>query len=178
MAKVDMSKWSAEQVKAYEAATAALKSEEDATAQEAARIKAEETSPEALIAAAREQAEELKAERERAARERADDRAYAAAVKAEGGDHRVARVRTHEGSVLLRPMTAAAWEEFCERLEELKEESDKRRISRETVISTRIHPDRTRFDYLVERFPFLWTHLYMARDALIDGVKQEARGKG
>jgi hypothetical protein len=178
MSKVDMKGWSADQVKAYETASLALAAEEQAAAEELARRKTAAESPEAMIEAATEKAAALKRERERAAIESGDDRAYTKAVREHGGDHRVARVRTHEGSILLTPMGASAWEGFKDRIAELKSDADIDRLAKETIYETLYHPTPARFDEIVGRFPGIWTHLYTARNALVDGVLEEARPKG
>jgi hypothetical protein len=173
--KPNMVGWTPEQVKAYEAAMAALQAEERQASEQAAQQKVDADSPETLIAAAQEKAATVKRERERAAQQVADDRAYARAVKEQGGEHRVARILTHEGSVILVPMTAPAWEYFRETVEGYTAPRDIDGAARESICNTLYHPDRTRFDELVAKFPGIWAHLFAARNALVDGVQEEAR---
>lgn len=175
MDKPSMSGWSAEQVKAYDAAMSALQAEEQQAAEQATKRKAEAESPETLIALAQEKAAAVKRERERAAQEAADDRAYARAVKEQGGAHRVGRIDTHEGTIILIPMTGTAYEDFADRISHLTEDHDLTRVSQETIWKTLYHPARDRFDELVSRFPGVWPRLFNARNALIDGVKEEQR---
>jgi hypothetical protein len=175
---VDMSKWTPEQRDAYERATAEAEYEAASLAAEKAQRDAAASSPEALIEAAREKAAAAKKEREKAAREAEDDAAFKAAVRAQGGEHRVARVRTYEGSIVLRAAGKLEWTEFQERVGALQSDEDKLSLARSMTLDTVLHPARHRVLELCDRFPGLWIYLYGARDALVDGLEQQSRGKG
>lgn len=177
MSKVDMDGWTPEQIKAYEDAAAALAAEHAAA--DAARTAREraESSPEALAEKLREQAAAARAERERAEREAADDAAYRKACK-EHGEKRVMRVKTVEGSVILRAMSAREWEDYCDRVAGLESQDDIQKVARQSVLDTLVYPDRNRTLAILDLLPGLWVSLYGARDQLVTGVEEVVRGKG
>ncbi|AUX33160.1 MULTISPECIES: hypothetical protein [Sorangium] len=177
MSKPDMKGWTPEQIKAYEEAAAALAAEESAIAEASARQEREAASPEALAEKLREQAAAAREARARAARDAADDAAYRKACK-EHGERRVARTRTVEGSVIQRAMTRQEHEEFSDRIAGLESEADILKVARAATLDTVVHPPRPRMLEILERYPRLWVHLYAARDELITGVEEAARGKG
>ncbi|WP_437948650.1 hypothetical protein WME98_49990 [Sorangium sp. So ce296] len=178
MSKVDMKGWTPEQIKAYQEAEAALAAEESAIAEARARQAREAASPEALAEKLREQAAAAREARARAERDAEDDAAYRKACKEHGGEQRVARTRTVDGSVIQRAMTRQEHEEFSDRISGLESEADVLKVARAATLDTVVHPPRPRMLQILERYPRLWVHLYAARDELITGVQEAARGKG
>lgn len=177
MDKPKMDGWSPEQVKAYESAAAALAAEQGMLVDAQAARERAAASPEAMAEQLREQTAAARAARERAARDAEDDDAYRKACKTHG-EKRVMRVRTVEGSVVLRAMGATAWEEYSDRIAGFENQSDVLKLSRSVTLDTIVYPPRERVLAMVELLPRLWTHLYAARDELVTGVEEVIRGKG
>ncbi|XXX73879.1 hypothetical protein WMF30_40155 [Sorangium sp. So ce134] len=177
MSKPDMKGWTPEQIKAYEEAEAALAAEESAIAEARARQEREAASPEALADKLREQAAEAREARARAERDAEDDAAYRKACK-EHGEKRVMRIRTVEGSVIQRAMSAREWEDFSDRISGLESQEDIKKVGQQATLDTVVHPPRPRVLQMVEQLPRLWVHMYTARDELVTGVEEVIRGKG
>ncbi|WP_155798866.1 hypothetical protein [Sorangium cellulosum] len=178
MSKPDMKGWTPEQIEAYELAASALAAEEEETRAALERAGREASSPEGMVEKLREQAAAAREARARAERDAADDAAYRKACKEHGGEKRVARVRTVEGSVIMRAMTRQQHEDFSDRIAGLEAEADILKVAQQATLDTVVHPPRPRMLEILELYPRLWVHLYSARDALITGVEEAARGKG
>jgi hypothetical protein len=178
MNKPDMMGWSPEQIKAYEEAAAALAAEQAAEEQARAARERAEASPEALAEKLRAQAAAAREARAVRERDAADDAAYRKVCAAHGGEKRVARVRTIEGSIIMRAMSAPAWEDFQERVAGLEAPADILKIAQQVTLDHIEHPKRERVLEILKDLPRLWPFLYAARDQLVTGVEEEARGKG
>lgn len=167
--------WTPEQIAAYLAAqheaadeAAALDALEAERAEEAAR-------PEAMIAAVRAEAATRKAARELAEREREADRVYAEAC-AKHGEERTARVRTIRGSVVLRPMTMDEVDAATARADSLKK-MDLVKLGRSQIRALTLYPSAEMLKEWTDAFPGLWNDLYLARDAIAAGVREDAEKK-
>ncbi|XXY23367.1 hypothetical protein WME88_27525 [Sorangium sp. So ce216] len=177
MSKPDMKGWTPEQIKAYQDAADALASEESAAEQAREARARVEASPEAMAEKLREQAAEAREARARAERDAEDDAAYRKACK-EYGEKRVMRIRTVEGSVIQRAMSAKEWEDFSDRIAGLESQDDIKKVGQQATLDTVVHPPRPRVLQMVDKLPRLWVHLYTARDELVTGVEEVIRGKG
>ncbi|MFT3773012.1 MAG: hypothetical protein QM820_47115 [Minicystis sp.] len=177
MADVDMKGWSPEQKAAYEAAMAELAHEEERLAEVKATEEAKKTAPEAVIASKKAELSAKRAERERVEREAAEDAIWAELVANHGEKH-VARIRTVEGSIMIRGNTAKEIEATSIRLDAAKSDIDRVKIANNALRATVLHPSLERFDKLVESYPGLWSALYAPRDVLNRGLEEEREGKG
>jgi hypothetical protein len=94
-----------------------------------------------------------------------------------GGKERVARIFTEEGSIILRAMTLPETDDYVQRAEALPSTAEKVLVSREALADTVLYPSRELFNTAVERWPGLWTFLFMARDAMIAGIREDTAKK-
>jgi hypothetical protein len=177
MADVDMKGWTPEQVAAYEAALKELAHEEERLAEIKAAEEEAKTSPAAVIAAKKAEAAKRRAEREKAERESREDAIWADLVAKHGENH-LARIRTVEGSIMIRSNTRIELEKLSIQLEAAKSDLDKVKIANRAIRDTVLHPPLAEFDKLTESYPALWSALYEPRDVLNKGLEQEIAGKG
>lgn len=134
--------------------------------------------PSAILASKRAELAEVRAQRVARERDADEDAVFAAASKAHGGDHRVFRLRTCEGSIILRPETLAELDRVGVRItaEGIKP-AEVVAISRDSLAATVVHPPRARLDAILALYPGLWTALYDARRALTSGLVEDAEKK-
>jgi hypothetical protein len=52
------------------------------------------------------------------------------------------------------------------------------KIAQQVTLDTVVHPSRARVLEILGQYPRLWPFLYAARDELVTGVEEVARGKG
>lgn len=143
-----------------------------------ARVEAESRSPADIIAAKRREAQAAKRAAELAHREREADAAFVKACDEHGPD-RVGRIRTVEGSVIIRAMTGdevdrsmSAPTEGLSRLEQVK-------LARAEIKRLLVYPAPEVLEERAQkRFPGLWTELFFLRDLLTSGVRADIEKKG
>jgi len=177
MGKIDMTGWTPEQIKDYEAASADAASAESALLDAFEARRAAEAAPAHLIAAKRAEAAAARAEVSRLAQEAQAEIVYEKACVEYGGSSRVAIVRHVEGAIVMRAMTAREIDEQASRGAELKV-SDREAIGREGIRGTVLYPPGPTFDDLLERYHGLWGTLAEARDALVSGLRADLSKKG
>jgi hypothetical protein len=173
---IDTTTWTPQQKAAYAALQLEVEKEEKRLSDLAEEATALAASPDTALAAKAAELSAKRAAREKQERDAADDLAYDVAVK-ELGESRVARVRTVEGSIIMRPLTDVELDVAIHRSEG-KTELDKVKIHKEAVKKTVRHPSPEKFTQIVGKYPALWGDLYEARDALISGREEEREKKG
>jgi hypothetical protein len=94
-------------------------------------------------------------------------------------DHgRARRVRTPEGSIILRPLTTKEVDNIAGRMmADGMSVTDKTLLWRGQIATSAVHPSRPRFDQIVDLYPGIWSALIEARDQLIDGELEDAEKK-
>ncbi|MEO5730972.1 MAG: hypothetical protein ABI134_33650 [Byssovorax sp.] len=162
--------WKDEEVRAF----LALREEElveDLLVEEQGRLA---LAPARIIEAKSKELARKRAARLAAERDAAEELIYQAAVKEHGGEHRVGRIRTPEGSILLRPQAPKEIDRLGIRLTaDGMKDADQLLLVREALITTVVHPARAGFEAIVGLYPGLWKTLYEARDKLVDGRAEE-----
>lgn len=170
--------WTPDQAVAYVGAADEEQTEAAAIAEIEADIEACALNPARIIEAKVREVGEKRAERIARSRDRDEDSIYAKALVDFGGDRRVARVRTPEGSIIMRPLTGAECDKTSERTSKPgMKAADAAILLREQLAGSVVHPTRERFNTIVEMFPGLWSTLIEARDRLIDGTVEDAEKK-
>lgn len=112
------------------------------------------------------------------ARDLDEDIVFKKAVADYGGESRVRRVRTPEGSIILRPLTTKEIDRQSERSSaDGMKSADLAILFREFIAKSVVHPARARFDQIVELYPGVWSKLAQERDALISGALEDAEKK-
>lgn len=168
-AGIDISEWSDADKKSLRAACAA-KAEADAALMTAQAARdAAESSPAAVI-------RKMQAEADAAQRELADDAEFEKA-ETQYGRGRVARLRTVEGSILLRAMTLEETDKAEARAAALQAPAERTTVHREALLDLVVYPSVAEVRKRVQKYPALWSILYVARDRLITGVEEEHEGK-
>ena len=121
---------------------------------------------------------ETRALRIAVARDLDEDAIYAKAVADYGGAARVERMRTPEGSIILRPLTVTEVDKIAARAgADGMTLADTTILYRGQLAASVVHPARPRFEQLVELYPGLWATLIAARDRLISGSLEAAEKK-
>ena len=173
---IDVAGWPAEKRAALEAAEAELRHEEQRLAAIAEEARAAAASPDAIIAARAEELKRKREERIKAEREVEEEAIYRA-MCAKHGEKRVARVRTHEGSIMFRASSPKEIEALAVRVRGLKTDTDREKVGQAALRATVEHPSPAAFDALVARYPGVWPYLYLARDAIESGLAEEIEKK-
>lgn len=175
--------WTDEQRRTWEGIQGRKIAETKALEDIQARAAAAASSPEALIAQQRREADEAQRERECAER-RAQGEAAWAKAREERAD--IERTDTIEGDVVIqRAMTRQEADASVVRANNLAENAktkaqafaDVMGAHRDALLSTVLHPSRERVRALCERYPSLYAHMEHKRDKLIDGRRLD-EGKG
>lgn len=166
--------WSAENSLTFESMMRDLAAEDERIA----AIREAAHSPAAMLDAKRLELVAKKAARVALERDAEEDVIYAAAVKEHGGAHRVARVRTREGSIILRAMTCTESDRVGARINaDGIKNSEIVTLSRDALRATVVHPPLPAFDKLVNDYASLWVDLYAERDRLTSGREDAAEKK-
>jgi hypothetical protein len=178
MTTIDTSTWTDEQRAEFAALDASIAEETAKAELGEAKREAERLSP-VNVLAERKAALEAKAKvAALATAELVADVAFRKAIVEHGGKERVARIFTEEGSIILRAMTLAESDDYGARVEELPSIVEKIATAREALAATVVYPSRDAFNAAVTKWPGLWAFLYVARDAMIAGIKEDTAGKG
>ena len=178
MSEIDMSGWSAEQKAEYASIMESFAEESGKNDVAEAKREAERLSPENQLV---EKRLELAAKKKAAAlavSELQADIAFRKAIQEHGGKERVSRIFTEGGSIIMRAMTLAESDEYSVTAEGLTDVGDKMRIAREALIPTVLYPSKEVFLGIQEKYPNIWLFLYLARDAMTAGIKEDSAKKG
>lgn len=171
--------WDAAAVSDFMAATTELETEVTRLAEAVEDARAEAESPAAVIAETRAALAKRRAERLALERDRAEDIIFAELAKEYGGEHRVGRVRTREGSIMIRPMTSAESDALALRCSNPQlSEIDKAKLYRDSTVGLVRHPSRAKLDELTNTYVTLWGPIYEARDAISNGLAETVAKKG
>jgi hypothetical protein len=141
-------------------------------------VRAEAESPTAVIANTRAALAARRQERIALERDREEDAIFDALIKEYGGEHRVARIRTREGSIMLRPMTSQESDLVATRCSNPQlTEIAKAALHKDATVQLVRHPSRAKFDEIMGLYISLWGKIYDARDAVSSGIAEEASKK-
>ena len=177
MDKIDTSTWTHEQRAEFAALDEAMAVETGKVDLAEAKREAERLSPANVLAERRAEIEAKRKAAKVAAAELEADSIFRKAVL-DHGKERVARIHTEEGSIILRAMTLAETDDFSTRAESLPDVQQKLTCAREALAETVVYPTRDAFNTTVAKWPGLWAFLFMARDAMIAGIREDSAGKG
>jgi hypothetical protein len=178
MTTIDTSTWTEAQKADFAALEASIAEETGKTELAEAKREAERLSPVNVLAEKKAELAEKKKEAERAAKELVADEAFRKALIQYGGAKRVARVFCEEGSIILRPMTLVESDEFGARQEGLTDVREKMVAGRDSILETVIYPSKEEFLTWVEKWPRIDVFLYVARESLIAGIREDTAKKG
>jgi ribosomal protein L17 len=177
MDTIDMKGFSPAQKAEYEAMLAELAHEEERLATLAEEKAAAAVSPSTILAAKREEIQAKRAVREKLERDANDELAFEE-LASKFGKHRVARIRTVEGAIILRPMTDVEIDVTSIKARAMETDAQKTKVHKAALLGTVAHPSKERVEKLLADYPGLWGDLYQARDAIISGLDEERVKKG
>lgn len=140
-------------------------------------LTAEQESEEAQIARLQLQQQAAERERLRLEREKASEHIYRKACL-EHGEHRVARIHTVEGPLVLRPMTGLEADDLDVRQDALAKDIEKTKAAIEAACDTLLYPTAEEFREWLAKYPTLSVDVFKARNKVMSGLKEEERGKG
>ena len=171
--------WTATEIADFNEAMAELTTETDRLAEVKHEVRVEAESPAVVIASARADLASRRQERLDIERDRVEDGIFDDLAKEYGGAHRVGRIRTREGSIMLRPMTAQEADVVAIRCANAQlSVTDKGKIHNDAQLALVRHPARPKLDELLGRYITLWGSIYEASDKLSNGLAEEASKKG
>lgn len=150
-----------------------------AIAERKAQLEAAKKTREAAAALPPSPEDALRAEEEQLARmerEEADEAAWQSAL-VKHGKGRVGRIRTVEGSIIVRTLTLAESDASGHRIGAAQDSATKTMIGRECTLDVVVYPARDRVRAMCEARPLLWMKLYEVRDALALGEEDALAGK-
>jgi chromosome segregation ATPase len=173
---IDVGGWPADKRAELERAEAELRHEEQRLAALAEEQRAAKESPDAVIAARVEELRKAREKRQAAERE-AEEEAIYKALCLKHGEKRVARVRTHDGSVMFHASSPKEIDALAARVRGLKTDADREKAGQSALRATVDHPSPREFDDRVAKYPGLWPYLYLARDAIESGLAEETEKK-
>jgi hypothetical protein len=178
MTSIDTSTWTEEQRAEFAALDATIAEETGKAEFTEARREAERLSPANVLAERRAEAAAKRRAAVLAAAELDADAAFRKALADFGGKERVCRIFTEEGSIILRAMTLPESDDYGTRAEALSSVTEKIGVAREALADTVLYPSREKFNATVAKWPGLWAFLFMGRDALIAGIREDSAKKG
>lgn len=176
---IDTSKWSEAERAAYDAAEAELAAEETRLAEVIEAKEEALSSPLALIAGKKAEAQAKREQREREEREAKDDAAYTDACARLGGENRVARVKTLSGSIILRSPTMTEQDALEGIVAALKgHETDIATAVLDDTMGLIVYPPREDVDRIFAKYPAVRVTLLEARGVLAQGEAEIVQKKG
>lgn len=171
--------WDPTAIADFNAAMAELTTENERLAEVKDEVRAEAESPAAIIASTRATLAARRLERLTLERDRAEDAIFDELAKEYGGAHRVGRIRTVEGSIMIRSMTGPESDALALRSSNPQlSEIDKIKLHKDATVQLVRHPSRARLDELTGLYISLWGAIYEARDSISSGLAETVAKKG
>lgn len=170
--------WTDEERAALEAAEQELAQATAALEAEREHERAAQESPAALIAERKAALEAKRAELARLEQNRLDAAALAKA-EAKYGKGRAILIETPAEGIVLRPLSEREIDVSSARMAADGLSSiDREKIARSDLLATVAYPEKDKVRELISRWPGLWQRMIEAREALIDGRRQDVAKKG